>query len=68
VLSRKRAWERLFLAARAAGLAPELHSVTFGWRRLPAAAQRALHRLDGAGSRRRLAPFGHTLMLIARRP
>jgi hypothetical protein len=29
-------------------------------------AQRALHALDGAGSRPRLAPFGHTLMLIAR--
>jgi SAM-dependent methyltransferase len=52
--------------ARAAGFEPELHAVTFGWRRLPAAAQRALHGLDGAGSRRRLAPFGHTLMLIAR--
>jgi SAM-dependent methyltransferase len=53
--------------ARAAGLAPELHAVTYGWRRLPGAAQRALHALDGAGgSRPRLAPFGHTLMLIAR--
>jgi SAM-dependent methyltransferase len=52
--------------ARAAGLEPELHAVTFGWRRLPAAAQRALHGIDGAGSRPRLAPFGHTLMLIAR--
>jgi SAM-dependent methyltransferase len=52
--------------ARAAGLQPELHAVTFGWRRLPAAAQRALHGLDGAGSRPRLAPLGHTLMLIAR--
>jgi SAM-dependent methyltransferase len=52
--------------ARAAGLEPELHAVTFGWRRLPAGAQRALHRLDALGSRRRLAPFGHTLMLIAR--
>jgi SAM-dependent methyltransferase len=52
--------------ARAAGLRPELHAVTYGWRRLPAAAQRALHALDGAGSRPRLAPFGHTLMLIAR--
>jgi SAM-dependent methyltransferase len=54
--------------ARAAGLEPELHAVTFGWRRLPTAAQRALHTLDYAGSRPRLAPFGHTLMLIARRP
>ena len=58
----------LMRGARAAGLEPELHAVTFGWRRLPAAAQRALHALDGAGSRPRLAPFGHTLMLIARRP
>jgi hypothetical protein len=54
--------------ARAAGLEPELHAVTYGWRRLPAAAQRAVHGLDHAGSRPRLAPFGHTLMLIARRP
>jgi SAM-dependent methyltransferase len=52
--------------ARAVGLEPELHAVTYGWRRLPAGAQRALHALDGAGSRPRLAPFGHTLMLIAR--
>jgi SAM-dependent methyltransferase len=52
--------------ARAAGLEPELHAVTYGWRRLPGAAQRALHAVDGAGSRPRLAPFGHTLMLIAR--
>ena len=52
--------------ARRAGLRPELHAVTYGWRRLPRAAQRAVHALDGAGSRPRLAPFGHTLMLIAR--
>jgi SAM-dependent methyltransferase len=54
--------------AEAAGLEPELHAVTYGWRRLPAVAQRAVHALDGAGSRPRLAPFGHTLMLIALRP
>jgi hypothetical protein len=54
--------------ARSAGLEPELHAVTYGWRRLPAAAQRAVHRLDELGSRRALAPLGHTLMLIARRP
>ena len=54
--------------ARDAGLEPELHSVTFGWRRLPAAAQRALHRIDPLGSRPRLAPLGHTLLLIGRRP
>jgi SAM-dependent methyltransferase len=56
----------LVAESRAAGLEPELHAVTYGWRRLPAAAQRALHGLDAAGSRPRLAPFGHTLMLIAR--
>jgi hypothetical protein len=33
---------------------------------LPPAAQRALHSLDRAGSRPRLARLGHTLMLIAR--
>jgi SAM-dependent methyltransferase len=59
---------RLLLAeARSAGLEPELHAVTYGWRRLPARAQRAVHRLDGAGSRPHLARFGHTLMLIARK-
>jgi SAM-dependent methyltransferase len=52
--------------ARAAGLEPELHTVTYSWRRLPPGAQRAIHSLDGAGSRPRLAPFGHTLMLVAR--
>jgi SAM-dependent methyltransferase len=54
--------------ARAAGLDPELHAVTFGWRRLPAKAQRLVQRADRLGSRPRAAPFGHTLMLIARRP
>jgi SAM-dependent methyltransferase len=58
---------RLVREARAAGLEPELHAVTFGWRRLPPAAQRALHRLDAHGSRPRLARLGHTLLLIARR-
>jgi SAM-dependent methyltransferase len=57
---------RLEREARAAGLEPELHTVTYGWRRLPAPLQRALHVLDPLGSRPRLAPFGHTLMLIAR--
>jgi SAM-dependent methyltransferase len=54
--------------ARAAGLDPELHAVTFGWRRLPPAVQRLVRGLDGLGSRPRAAPFGHTLMLIAHRP
>ena len=54
--------------ARAVGLEPELHAVTFGWRRLPASLQRLAQRLDPLGSRPRLAPLGHTLMLIARVP
>lgn len=53
--------------ARLAGLRPELHAVTYGWRRLPRTLQRALHRLDRLGSHRRVAPLGHTLMLIGRR-
>ena len=57
----------LTAGATAAGLHPDLHAVTYGWRRLPARAQRALHRLDSLGSRPRLAPLGHTLLVIARR-
>jgi len=57
---------RLIHEARAAGLAPELHAVTFTWRRLRPPLQRALQPLDHVGSRPRAAPFGHTLMLIAR--
>jgi SAM-dependent methyltransferase len=59
---------RLLAGARAAGLEPELHAVTFTWRRLPAPLQRALWPLDRLGSRRRLRALGHTLLLIARRP
>jgi SAM-dependent methyltransferase len=59
---------RLEQEARGAGLQPELHTVTYGWRRLPGPLQEALHRLDPLGSRPRLAPLGHTLMLIARKP
>jgi SAM-dependent methyltransferase len=58
----------LLREARAAGLGAELHALTYGWRRLPAPVQRGLHRLDPLGSRPRAAPFGHTLMLIARKP
>ena len=58
---------RLAREARAAGLEPELHAVTFGWRRLPRPVQRQLHRLDRHGSGP-LRALGHTLMLIARRP
>ncbi|HWF54049.1 MAG TPA: class I SAM-dependent methyltransferase [Solirubrobacteraceae bacterium] len=59
---------RLVAEARKVGLAPELHSVTFAWRRLPPALQRLVAPLDALGSRRALAPLGHTLMLIARKP
>jgi SAM-dependent methyltransferase len=58
---------RLLSNARRAGLRGELHAVTFTWRRLPPGLQTLLGPLDEHGSRPRLAPFGHTLMLIARR-
>ena len=54
--------------ARAAGLAPELHALTYTWRRMPSVLQRALWPLDELGSRPRAALVGHTLLLIARRP
>ena len=54
--------------ARTVGLRPEIHAVTYTWRRLPPTLQRIVQPLDRLGSRPRLAPFGHTLMLIARRP
>lgn len=57
--------QRLIAEARASGLEPELHAVTFGWRRLPPGVQRAVSSLDAIGSRRRAARFGHTLMVIA---
>jgi SAM-dependent methyltransferase len=59
---------RLKLEAAAAGLEPELHAVTYTWRRMPRRVQRALWPLDAAlGSRPGAAALGHTLMLIARR-
>lgn len=58
---------RLVAEARRAGLEPELHAVTYTWRRLAPGVQHALQPLDRLGSRPRLAPWGHTLMLIARR-
>jgi hypothetical protein len=58
----------LLRLARAAGLSPELHAITYTWRRLPAFVQRALRPLDGVGSRPRAAVVGHTLLMIARRP
>jgi SAM-dependent methyltransferase len=59
---------RLAGEARAAGLIPELHAVTYTWRRMPPTVQRALQPLDALGSRPGPARFGHTLMLIARAP
>ena len=57
---------RLTGEARAAGLSPELHAVTYTWRRMPPPVQRALWPLDRAvGSRPRAAALGHTLLLIA---
>jgi SAM-dependent methyltransferase len=57
----------LAAGARRAGLAPELHAVTYGWRRLPVAAQRVLAPLDRLGSVPGLRAAGHTLMFLARR-
>jgi SAM-dependent methyltransferase len=54
--------------ARGVRLEPELHAVTYGWRRLPRPAQTALRPFDALGSRPRAARFGHTLMLLARKP
>lgn len=54
--------------ARRAGLQPELHAVTYAWRRLPARAQRALHPLEALGSARGTRALGHTLLLVAGRP
>jgi SAM-dependent methyltransferase len=59
---------RLLDEARAAGLRPELHAVTYSWRRLSPGLQRAAGGLDRPlGSRTASARLGHTLMLIARR-
>ncbi len=55
--------------ARAAGLKPELYALTYTWRRMPPRLQRALWGADARlGERRGVAKFGHTLMLIARKP
>jgi SAM-dependent methyltransferase len=59
---------RLLSDARRVDLTPELHAVTYAWRRLPPPVQRALQPLDALGSRPRAARFGHTLLLIARAP
>jgi len=48
------------------GLRPEIHAITYTWRRMPRFVQRSLQPVDELGSRRRAARFGHTLLLIAR--
>lgn len=58
---------KLAAAARAAGLRPELHAVSYSWRRLPMPAQRAIGALDRFGSAPGMRWLGHTFMLIARR-
>jgi hypothetical protein len=58
---------RLVAAARAVGLEPELHAVSYTWRRLPVRAQRAVGALDRFGSAPGMRWLGHTFMLIARR-
>jgi SAM-dependent methyltransferase len=58
---------RLAAAARVAGLTPQLHAVSYSWRRLPLGAQRAVGALDRHGSAPGLRWLGHTFMLIARR-
>ena len=55
----------LMRAAHGVGLRCEIHALTYTWRRMPVAVQRALRPLDAVGSRPRAALFGHTLMLIA---
>ncbi len=55
-------------AAADAGLVPELYAVTYTWRRLPPAWQETFQPLDGLGARPRAARFGHTLLLIGRKP
>jgi SAM-dependent methyltransferase len=59
---------RLRRDARAAGLRPELHAVSYTWRRMPPAVQRAVGALDRFGSLPIARSAGHTLLLIARAP
>jgi SAM-dependent methyltransferase len=58
---------RLLAAARAVGLQPQLHAVSYSWRRLPVRAQRAIGTLDRFGSAPGARWLGHTFMLIGRR-
>jgi SAM-dependent methyltransferase len=58
---------RLRREARDAGLTPQIHTVSYGWRRLPRPVQRVLGGLDVLGSLPVARALGHTVMLIARR-
>lgn len=58
---------RLVDGATAAGLTAQLHAVSYVWRRLPPAAQRAIGGLDRFGSLPGARVLGHSLMLIAHR-
>jgi SAM-dependent methyltransferase len=54
--------------ARQARLEPQIHAVTFAWRRLPRAVQRAIYPLDELGSVPLLRDLGHHLLFFARKP
>ena len=54
--------------ARRAGLEPQVHTVTYSWRRLPPVIQRAVYPLDRFGSVPLLRDLGHHLLFLARRP
>jgi SAM-dependent methyltransferase len=58
---------RLLAGVRSAGLVPQLHAVSYSWRRLPVPAQRAVGALDRFGSAPGVRWLGHTFMVIARR-
>jgi SAM-dependent methyltransferase len=59
----------LLSQARRAGLSTRLYAVTYSWRRLPVGVQRMLRSVDGAlGSRPRSARFGHTLLMVGKKP
>jgi hypothetical protein len=59
---------RLAADARAAGLEPEVHAVSYAWRRLPVALQSAAGAFDRFGSAPGARWLGHTFLLLARRP
>src|SRR3954468_10936266 len=50
--------------ARGAGLRPELHTISYAWRRLPRPVQSALGALDRFGSLPVARSLGHTVTLI----